>query len=212
MIGCPVFVRNRQIIRTVRAGLFHSVHLSRCEARRKCCAEFRLYFHLRRFRGKRNMGLRKACAWRTSGLAVALVLSSVTAIGSRAQSAPGQDQACCATKHDGKREERPSKRAAEAARFGALAETLLAAGPSGKGDWGLLIVDAQTGDTLFEKNADSYFVPASNMKLFTTALALAKLGPDYKFHSGNARHDLDGREAHRRCGAGWARRPESLKP
>jgi serine-type D-Ala-D-Ala carboxypeptidase/endopeptidase (penicillin-binding protein 4) len=129
------------------------------------------------------MGLRKACAWRTSGLAVALVLSSVTAIGSRAQSAPGQDQACCATKHDGKREERPSKRAAEAARFGALAETLLAAGPSGKGDWGLLIVDAQTGDTLFEKNADSYFVPASNMKLFTTALALAKLGPDYKFHT-----------------------------
>ena len=76
-----------------------------------------------------------------------------------------------------------SKRAAAAARFGARAETLLGASPSSKGDWGLLIVDAQTGETLFEKNADGYFVPASNMKLFTTALALAKLGPDYKFHT-----------------------------
>jgi D-alanyl-D-alanine carboxypeptidase/D-alanyl-D-alanine-endopeptidase (penicillin-binding protein 4) len=129
------------------------------------------------------MGLRKACGWWTPGLVVALVLCSVAATGNRAQTTPGQDQACCATKHDEKREERPSKRAAAAARFGALAETLLAAGPSGKGDWGLLIVDAQTGDTLFEKNADRYFVPASNMKLFTTALALAKLGPDYKFHT-----------------------------
>ena len=60
---------------------------------------------------------------------------------------------------------------------------LLNAAPASKGDWGLLIVDARTGDTLYEKNPDSYFVPASNMKLFTTALALAKLGPDYKFHT-----------------------------
>ena len=70
-----------------------------------------------------------------------------------------------------------------AARFASRADVLLDVVPASKGDWGLLIVDARTGETLYKKNADSYFVPASNMKLFTTALALAKLGPDYRFHT-----------------------------
>ena len=68
-------------------------------------------------------------------------------------------------------------------KFGERAEALLAAPPASKGEWGILIVDTATGETLYEWNADKYFVPASNMKLFTTALALAKLGPDYRFHT-----------------------------
>jgi D-alanyl-D-alanine carboxypeptidase/D-alanyl-D-alanine-endopeptidase (penicillin-binding protein 4) len=77
------------------------------------------------------------------------------------------------------------KKQAEAAanRFSARADVALAGAPAGKGEWGLLIADAATGETLYELNADKYFVPASNMKLFTTALALAKLGPDYRFHT-----------------------------
>src|SRR5215472_17841231 len=71
----------------------------------------------------------------------------------------------------------------QAAKFASRAEGLLGTGPAGKGEWGLLIVDAKTGETLYQQNADRYFLPASNMKLFTTALALAKLGPDYHFHT-----------------------------
>jgi D-alanyl-D-alanine carboxypeptidase/D-alanyl-D-alanine-endopeptidase (penicillin-binding protein 4) len=55
--------------------------------------------------------------------------------------------------------------------------------PTNKGEWGLLITDPESGETLYEQNADRYFVPASNMKLFTTALALARLGPEFRFHT-----------------------------
>lgn len=68
-------------------------------------------------------------------------------------------------------------------RFAQRAESLLGAAPVNKGEWGLLVVDAATGETLHEKNADRYFTPASNMKLLTTALALDKLGPAYRFRT-----------------------------
>jgi len=71
----------------------------------------------------------------------------------------------------------------QAARFAVRAETLLATPPVDKGQWGLLVVDAETGAILYEKNADHYFLPASNMKLLTTALALDTLGPDYRFRT-----------------------------
>ncbi len=55
-------------------------------------------------------------------------------------------------------------------RFAARVESLLAATPASKAEWGILVVDGATGETLFERNADRYFVAASNLKLFITAL------------------------------------------
>lgn len=49
------------------------------------------------------------------------------------------------------------------------------------GHWGLLVVDQKTGQTVYERNADQLFCPASVTKLFTTAAALADLGADYRF-------------------------------
>ena len=68
-------------------------------------------------------------------------------------------------------------------RFAERAESLVSAAPVNKGEWGLLVFDAATGETLYEKDSDKYFTPASNMKLLTTALALDKLGPDYRFRT-----------------------------
>lgn len=49
--------------------------------------------------------------------------------------------------------------------------------------WGIRVVDAATGRLLFARNDRRFFVPASNTKLFTAALALTRLGPDHRFHT-----------------------------
>jgi D-alanyl-D-alanine carboxypeptidase/D-alanyl-D-alanine-endopeptidase (penicillin-binding protein 4) len=72
---------------------------------------------------------------------------------------------------------------AAANRFSSRVDVALSNPSASKGEWGLLIVDAATGETLYALNEDKYFVPASNMKLFSTALALSKLGVDYKFQT-----------------------------
>jgi D-alanyl-D-alanine carboxypeptidase/D-alanyl-D-alanine-endopeptidase (penicillin-binding protein 4) len=49
--------------------------------------------------------------------------------------------------------------------------------------WGVRVDDLETGRTLVSINADRFFVPASNTKLFTTALGLVRLGPDYRYET-----------------------------
>jgi D-alanyl-D-alanine carboxypeptidase/D-alanyl-D-alanine-endopeptidase (penicillin-binding protein 4) len=114
--------------------------------------------------------------------AAVAVTSMMVAFGSgapqlRAQSKTKTD----AARGGAKKRNAASKKAT--AKFAVRAEALVGAEPASKGEWGLLIADAETGETLYEQNADRYFVPASNMKLFSTALALAKLGPEYRFHT-----------------------------
>jgi len=47
--------------------------------------------------------------------------------------------------------------------------------------WGVLIVDPTRGDTLYARNAHKLFMPASNMKVITSSVALTQLGPDFRF-------------------------------
>jgi serine-type D-Ala-D-Ala carboxypeptidase/endopeptidase (penicillin-binding protein 4) len=63
-------------------------------------------------------------------------------------------------------------------RIDALAE---ASAATARGFTGIHVVDLATGKTLYHRNEDRLFLPASNMKLFTTALALLRLGPEYRF-------------------------------
>jgi D-alanyl-D-alanine carboxypeptidase/D-alanyl-D-alanine-endopeptidase (penicillin-binding protein 4) len=49
--------------------------------------------------------------------------------------------------------------------------------------WGVQVLDLEKGASLFELNSNHFFVPASNTKLFTTALALVRLGPDHRFYT-----------------------------
>ena len=47
--------------------------------------------------------------------------------------------------------------------------------------WGIAVQDLEHGELAYGHNADTLFVPASNVKLFTTAVALEKLQLDYQF-------------------------------
>ena len=42
-------------------------------------------------------------------------------------------------------------------------------------------MDADTGEVLAEQSSEQFFIPASNTKLYTTAVALERLGSDYRF-------------------------------
>jgi D-alanyl-D-alanine carboxypeptidase/D-alanyl-D-alanine-endopeptidase (penicillin-binding protein 4) len=46
--------------------------------------------------------------------------------------------------------------------------------------WGVKIVSLDNGKTVFEQNPQKLFSPASNSKLYTVALALDRLGADYR--------------------------------
>lgn len=50
-----------------------------------------------------------------------------------------------------------------------------------RGQIGVKIISLDTGKVLFEENAEKYFMPASNMKNYTVAAALARLSPNFRF-------------------------------
>jgi D-alanyl-D-alanine carboxypeptidase/D-alanyl-D-alanine-endopeptidase (penicillin-binding protein 4) len=77
-----------------------------------------------------------------------------------------------------------------------LAEKIDRVLASAKAFWGIEVVDLESGKTLYRWNADRFFVPASNTKLFTTAMALTRLGPDFTFQTrvvSDAAPDANGR-------------------
>jgi D-alanyl-D-alanine carboxypeptidase/D-alanyl-D-alanine-endopeptidase (penicillin-binding protein 4) len=47
--------------------------------------------------------------------------------------------------------------------------------------WGVLIRSLKTGETIYARNEKKMFMPASNMKLFTSSSAMIALGPNYRY-------------------------------
>ena len=49
--------------------------------------------------------------------------------------------------------------------------------------WGVYVISLRDGRVLYARNADMLFTPASNMKVYTTAVALEMLGADYRWRT-----------------------------
>ncbi len=60
-------------------------------------------------------------------------------------------------------------------------DTLLNQAPTNMGWWGVKVQYANSPEVIYERNASKMFMPASNMKMYTTAAALCLLGPQYRY-------------------------------
>src|SRR5271156_6323495 len=78
---------------------------------------------------------------------------------------------------------RGAKPRADVERFRARVDAALEEARAQKALWGVLVTDRDSGEVLYELNADRFFTPASNAKIVTTSLALATLGPTYQFRT-----------------------------
>jgi serine-type D-Ala-D-Ala carboxypeptidase/endopeptidase (penicillin-binding protein 4) len=75
-------------------------------------------------------------------------------------------------------------------------DTILQSSPARRGFWGIEIVRLSDGEILYARNTQHLFLPASNMKMFTTSAALSTLGPDFVFRTtveSSAAPDAQGR-------------------
>jgi serine-type D-Ala-D-Ala carboxypeptidase/endopeptidase (penicillin-binding protein 4) len=85
---------------------------------------------------------------------------------------------------------------ADIAKFRARVVEILSDARANRAYWGISVADRDSGRVLYALNDDHFFTPASNAKIFTTALALSALGTDYRFHTtieSNAALGSDGR-------------------
>jgi N-acyl-D-amino-acid deacylase len=62
-------------------------------------------------------------------------------------------------------------------------EKVMARPEFARANFGIEFVALDTGKTVYALNANKMFVPASTTKLLTEGTLLAKLGPDYRFHT-----------------------------
>jgi serine-type D-Ala-D-Ala carboxypeptidase/endopeptidase (penicillin-binding protein 4) len=121
------------------------------------------------------MVLHRRLRARLIGCVVLCVVVCAGAARTAAQSRPSKS----VNSRVGARNVKPAT-GADVERFRQRVDAALSATGPDKGAWGVLVTDAATGEVLYSRNPDAYFMPASTAKLFTTALALATLGPDYR--------------------------------
>jgi D-alanyl-D-alanine carboxypeptidase/D-alanyl-D-alanine-endopeptidase (penicillin-binding protein 4) len=90
---------------------------------------------------------------------------------------------CCALSLGGLLFGQEAGRAGGSDRLARRIDEVLATPGFEHGHWGILVVDAKSGQSIYERNADELFAPASVTKLFSTAAALIELGPGHRFHT-----------------------------
>jgi D-alanyl-D-alanine carboxypeptidase/D-alanyl-D-alanine-endopeptidase (penicillin-binding protein 4) len=80
--------------------------------------------------------------------------------------------------------------------LGARIDNAIDGNELGAARWGVSVISMSDGSTIYQRNADKLFTPASNMKIYTTGVALDLLGGDYRWRTSvysNSQPDANGR-------------------
>jgi serine-type D-Ala-D-Ala carboxypeptidase/endopeptidase (penicillin-binding protein 4) len=117
------------------------------------------------------------------GLAAALAAVLLAGLPTVAAPDPG---AAAQAQPAGQAVAQPAGQAQAPSRAGSHALTaaiddLVLNGPLAEARAGVCVVSLDSGATLYARGADQLLNPASNVKLFTAAAALARLGPEFRF-------------------------------
>jgi D-alanyl-D-alanine carboxypeptidase/D-alanyl-D-alanine-endopeptidase (penicillin-binding protein 4) len=64
-----------------------------------------------------------------------------------------------------------------------LVDELIKNSPFANARWGIHVISLKDGQVIYSKDGDKLFTPASNMKLYTTAVTLDLLGADYRWRT-----------------------------
>jgi serine-type D-Ala-D-Ala carboxypeptidase/endopeptidase (penicillin-binding protein 4) len=81
------------------------------------------------------------------------------------------------------------------AALAASIDSIIDAPPLHRTTWGILVTDAATASVLYARNAERHYIPASNMKLVVGAVALARLGPDFRYRTAFRASGVEGGRA-----------------
>jgi serine-type D-Ala-D-Ala carboxypeptidase/endopeptidase (penicillin-binding protein 4) len=69
------------------------------------------------------------------------------------------------------------------AQLGAAVDAIINRSEFSRARWGVLVQNLGSTETLYSRDAQKYFIPASNTKLLTTAAALTELGVNYRIRT-----------------------------
>jgi len=77
----------------------------------------------------------------------------------------------------------PAPLAPEVLGLDAELDSLFAGADFARAQWGVLVQSLDNGQVLYRHNAERLFMPASNNKIVTGTVSLARLGPDYRWRT-----------------------------
>jgi D-alanyl-D-alanine carboxypeptidase/D-alanyl-D-alanine-endopeptidase (penicillin-binding protein 4) len=128
------------------------------------------------------MPTRPAYKYSLLALLTLIALLTVRLFGGQTKHNDTPTKAAPAAKPEAEKRETTTKPAGDAALAGAI-DRVLEDKDAGRARWGVFVMALKDGRVLYSRDADRLFTPASNMKVYTTAVALDLLGADYRWRT-----------------------------